>query len=47
MATLPGQHPLRKITRKCARRKVKKHKSPLHMLANTYDMDPRSYESIP
>ena len=47
MATLPGQHPLTKIARKCARRKVKKHKSPLHLLENTYEMDPGKYESIP
>ena len=47
MAMLPGQHPLTKIARKCTRRKVKKLKSPLHMLANAYDMDPRSYETIP
>ena len=47
MATLPGQHPLTKIVRKCARRKVKKHKSPLHMLVSAYEMDPGRYETIP
>ena len=44
---LPGQHPLTKIAKRCVRRKVKKHKSPLHMLANAYEMDPSCYEAIP
>ena len=47
MATLPEQHPLTKIVKKCARRKVKRHKSPLHMLAGAYEMDPGKYETIP
>ena len=47
LATLPGQHPLTKLVRKCAKRKVKKHKSPLHSLANAYEMSPESHESIP
>jgi ribonuclease HI/exonuclease III len=47
LATLPAVHPLTNIYRACAKRKVKRHKSPLHHLANTYKTDPKNFETIP
>ena len=46
LATLPAQHPLTKAVRKCTKKRVKRHRSPLHHLSNAYEADPGSYETI-
>jgi len=46
IATLPPAHPLYKPARNCANRKVKRHKSPLHMLIQTYEIRPNDTENI-
>lgn len=44
--TLPTAHPLHKPARKCATHTVKCHKSPLHKLMNTYNVQPKDIECI-
>ena len=46
LATLPTKHPLTKAARKCAKNKVKRHRSPLHHLASAYKAEPSGYEMI-
>jgi hypothetical protein len=46
LATLHDKHPLTKIAKKCAKGKVKRHRSPLHHLANVYKADPNTFETI-
>ena len=46
IATLPPDHPLYKPARKCANHNVKRHKSPLHILMQTYNVRPQDTESI-
>ncbi len=46
IATLPPAHPLYKPARRCANRKVKRHKSPLHLLMQTYGIRPNDIENI-
>ena len=46
IATLPPDHPLHKPARKCSTRKVKRHKSPLHLLMQAYNVRPQEVESI-
>jgi ribonuclease HI len=47
LATLPKLHPLTKITKSCAKREVKRHRSPVHHLTDVYKLDPDTYETIP
>ena len=46
MATLPAQHPLTKAVRKCAKKKIIRHRSSLHHLGSAYGADPDNYETI-
>lgn len=46
IATLPTAHPLHKPAKKCAKRNVKRHKSPLHALMNNYNIHPSEIEKI-
>jgi len=45
--TLPVKHPITKFVEKCANKKVRKHKSPLHLLVAAYNTDPRNFKTIP
>jgi ribonuclease HI len=47
MASLPREHPLHKPFRYAARRHVKRHRAPLHELAQTLPDDPDNIETIP
>lgn len=47
LATLLESHPLTNIGKRCAKRRVKHHKSPPHHLANFHRMDPGCFETIP
>ena len=40
IATLPPEHPLHKPASKSSNRRVKRHKSPLHLLMQTYNIQP-------
>ena len=40
LAALPDRHPLRKPVKLCAKRMVKKHRSPLHNLSRVIDANP-------
>jgi ribonuclease HI len=44
--TLPKSHPLHRPLRTCARRMVKKHPSPLHVLTHVFGIAPDDYETI-
>ena len=46
IATLPPTHPLHKPAKKCAGRRVERHRSPLHQLMLTYNTQPQEVESI-
>ena len=46
IATLPPVHPLYKPARKCASRRTKRHKSPLHQLMQNYTTKPQEMETI-
>ncbi|KAF5381379.1 hypothetical protein D9615_008294 [Tricholomella constricta] len=46
IATLPEAHPLHKHIRNCTRYKVKRHRSPLHNLADIFHLDPDDVETI-
>ena len=46
IATLPPAHPLHDPAKKCTSRRVKRHKSPLHQLMQTYNVRPQDVESI-
>ena len=47
MAALPKEHPLHKPLRYAARRNVKRHRAPLHELAQALPDDPDNIETIP
>jgi ribonuclease HI len=47
MASLPPTHPLHKQIRAAARRRIRRHRSPLHELAEILKSDPDSIEEIP
>ena len=47
MASLPPEHPLHKPIRNAARRQVKRHRAPLHELAQSLPMDPDKIEMVP
>ena len=47
LASLPPVHPLQKQMQTAARRRVRRHRSPLHELANILQRDPGSIEEIP
>ena len=46
IATLPPTHPLHKPAKKCAGRRVKRHRSPLHLLMLAYNAHPQDVENI-
>jgi hypothetical protein len=46
IASLPFSHPLHSLARKAAKRFVKRHKSPLHLLFYTSSIDPTKVEPI-
>ena len=46
IATLPPAHPLYKPARKCANRRTRRHKSPLHHLMQNYVAKPQEVETI-
>ena len=46
LASLPDNHPLHKPVQKAIRRKVKRHRSPLHLLPATTGIQPKCYETI-
>jgi hypothetical protein len=45
MATLPRSHPVTEIYREASKRKVKRHKSPLHCIASAFEAAPEDFES--
>ena len=47
IATLPKSHPLHKLIRKSAKRRVKRHRSPLHTLTSIFGLNPNEVEQIP
>ena len=47
LASLPKAHPLHKPTKTAYRRRVKRHKSSIHILASTLRIDPEAIETIP
>src|ERR1700723_3573891 len=46
MATLPPHHPLHKLLRTCAKRYVKRHRSPLHHLTHVFKIVPDDIETL-
>ena len=46
LASLAPIHPLQKLVYTCAKRYIRSHRSPLHELANIYDVDPQVVEII-
>ena len=46
LLTLPTIHPLQRPVRKCIRKDVKRHASPLHVLFRTTGVKDKSYETI-
>ena len=47
LASLPSTHPLNKQLRAAARRRVRRHKAPLHGAAESLGLDPDAIETIP
>ena len=47
MASLPPAHPLHKHLRAAFRRRVRRHKGPLHSVAKSLQLDPDAIETIP
>jgi ribonuclease HI len=47
MATLPREHPLHTAVKKSAKRRIKRHKSPLHTLSAVFGINPDDIEKIP
>ena len=47
MATLTPEHPLHALLKKSSKGWVKRHRSPLHILASIFQIDPSKFEKIP
>ena len=47
IATLPQAHPLHNLIKKSAKKRVKRHRSPLHTLAGIFGTNPCTMEKIP
>ena len=47
IATLPHEHPLHALAKRSAKGRVKRHRSPLHVLTNIFGLDPSIIEKIP
>lgn len=46
LASLPQMHPLSRPVKVCARRLVKRHPSPLHILLHTLGIHPEKFETV-
>src|ERR1700690_1244517 len=46
LATLPRSHPLFEFVRRAARRRVRRHATPIHGLLHDFDIDPRELEKV-
>ena len=46
LATLPPQHPLHKLTQKCANKRIKRHRAPLHDLMQAFNIKPQHFETL-
>ena len=47
MASLPSSHPLHKQLRAASRRKIRRHRAPMHSVAENLGIDPDVVETIP
>ena len=47
IATLPHKYPLHALAKRSAKGRVKRHRSPLHVLTNIFGIDPSIIEKIP
>lgn len=46
LASLPDTHPLQAMVRRCAKMQVKKHRTPIHEMLRTYEIDPTNIETL-
>jgi ribonuclease HI len=46
MATLPHSHPITKLYQKSSRRRVKRHRAPLHQLTSAYNLTHKDFETV-
>jgi ribonuclease HI len=46
MATLPHSHPITKMYQKSSKRRVKRHRAPLHQLTSTYNIIHEDFETV-
>jgi ribonuclease HI len=47
IATLPQEHPLHPLIKKSAKGRIRRHRSPLHILTSVYGISPEAMEKIP
>ena len=47
MATLTPEHPIHALVKKSSKGRIKRHRSPLHILTSIFQIDPNKFEKIP